>query len=612
MIIRRAQDYLVIARREYRAVAISLGLLIPETLALLASMKSRLGIRGLAVASLFSVLISAGFAQVAAEPTLRLPDLKVTDSADLPPPESWRYAQVAGFDVISNASDRSTRKLLADFATFTQAMRLVWPAPAKPLASTTLVLCGKGGKFDEFTPAGATRDEAIVPSLFLRNREQAAIVVDVETDTVTVDATKTVIDTGGVVDYAIDHYSQLYREYIHYLLSQSQVRPPVWLEEGLAQIIMDIEVTDEALYYGKINTNKGAASGGESPLSDGTDPTVSADSVVGEQPFNVVLQHRKLMPFPDFFAITADSPEARNPLGNNLWAKQAYAFVHFCMFGEDLRYKEALGTFVQRLAREPVSEPLFKECFKVSYADMQKQLRGYILRVKHKYQKYPLQKSDQFTAKSIELRDATPAEVGLIKGDAQRLAGRLDTAFTTYRIAYLRGAREAPLLAGLGLTESALNHTDRARELLENAAKAGTNRPSAYAELARLRLAAATSAPAGNGGKLSGEQMASVLGPLFEARKRTPPIPETYELIAAAWSRSAVAPTTENLAVLDEGIRAFPRNSPLLLSAAQLYHQAGAAPTAASIAKLGIRFSADPATRTQFEQLLASLPAAGK
>lgn len=57
--------------------------------------------------------------------TVRLPAFTVTDSPALPPPESWRYARVGLAVVLSNASDRATRNLLADFAKFTQATSLV-------------------------------------------------------------------------------------------------------------------------------------------------------------------------------------------------------------------------------------------------------------------------------------------------------------------------------------------------------------------------------------------------------------------------------------------------------------------------------------------------------
>jgi len=136
--------------------------------------------------------------------------------------------------------------------------------------------------------------------------------------------------------------------------------------------------------------------------------------------------------------------------------------VHFCLFGENLRYQPALSTFVSRLARRALSEALFQECFKTDYQGMNKQLRGYILYTRHKYQRYALQKDDKLTAKSIELREATPAEVALIKATPsgspatpRHRARRLPTG-------YLRGAREPALVAGMGVTESALNHADRA------------------------------------------------------------------------------------------------------------------------------------------------------
>lgn len=344
-------------------------------------------------------------------------------------------------------------------------------------------------------------------------------------------------------------------------------------------------------------------------MDEGTDPSANTDAVVGEQPFNIVLRHRKLIPLGQFFAVTADDPAAQNPLGKNFWAKQAYLFVHFCLFGENLRHKEALSTFVSRLAREPLTAALFQECFLTDYAGMTRELRGSILHTKHKYQRYPLQNDDQFTAKAVELRAATVAEVALIKGDALRLGGQHDTARAAYRSSDLRGDRDPALLAGMGVTEAALNHSDRARELLEPAVKGGARLPSAYVELARLRLAEATAKPATNG-KLGAAQLSAVLSPLFEARQLSPALPETDELIAAAWSQSAVVPTLDNLAVLDAGIRTFPRHSALLYTATQLYSQAGAPPIAASIAKLGLRYPADDLAKARFEQLLASLPPA--
>ena len=54
-------------------------------------------------------------AVAAAGPVVELPKFVVTDSRELPPPESWRYATMPGFEILSNASDKATQRLLRDF-----------------------------------------------------------------------------------------------------------------------------------------------------------------------------------------------------------------------------------------------------------------------------------------------------------------------------------------------------------------------------------------------------------------------------------------------------------------------------------------------------------------
>ena len=63
-----------------------------------------------------------------ADPIVELPKFVVTDSRELPPPESWRYATIPGFEILTNASDRATQRLLRDFGMFRQALGHVWPS----------------------------------------------------------------------------------------------------------------------------------------------------------------------------------------------------------------------------------------------------------------------------------------------------------------------------------------------------------------------------------------------------------------------------------------------------------------------------------------------------
>ena len=51
-------------------------------------------------------------------------------------------------------------------------------------------------------------------------------------------------------------------------------------------------------------------------------------------------------------------------------------------------------------------------------------------------------------------------------------------------------------------------------------------------------------------------------------RAQSPPLREMYDLAAVAWSNSDVALTRRELALLDEGLRFFPRDSDLHYKAA--------------------------------------------
>jgi len=542
--------------------------------------------------------------------TVELPDFTVTDSRVLPEAPPWHYGKIGRFEVLSSTTGSRTRKLLADFQKFQQALTLLWPAPPKALASTSLVLCAREGEFASLLPPRTDTAQDVMPSRLLRDAESLTIAVNLAAERIQIDdPTALAVNGATSVELDLDHAKLLYREYIFSLLDQTASRPPAWMAEGLAQIVMDAEVTDHWLNYGKIDTFKGGATGGEAVGSDESDPSASGAAVVGEQPFNVVLRHRKLMPLAQFFTITADAPEARAPLGNNLWAKQAYLFVHFCLFGENLRYRDAIAQFVGRLAREPLSEALFRDCFKVGFGQMEEELHAYIRHVRHKYQTYDIKPEDRLNPKDIVLADASPAQIGVILGDAQRLAGNFDRAAATYREAYQRGSRAPALLAGLAATEAQAGRADRAAKFLEAACATRVDRPSTYAALARQRLTAALAHPAANG-KLDAAQMTAVLGPVFEARQHPPLIPETYHVAADAWAASAAAPKVANLAVLDEGLKAFPRDSALVLKGARLYAGIGVNDIATSIARMGLRFSADPDARRSFEQLLAQLPAA--
>lgn len=576
---------------------------------------------------------------------VELPPFIVAGKIELPKPESWLYAWIDGFEVLSNAPQRETNRLLKDFQRFRQALQIVRPEAKPPDVPATLILCGREGAYGQFLPENDQKSEAIL-SLLLHDRERTAIVANLERAVLQVDDVSVARLSGqsGRMPGDDSHYEgleveshrQLYRQYARLLLTQGEGQLPPWLLEGVTQIIMDMDFHDRSIRFGWLDATKGA------PVSPMLDPyreldvsaaptadaggagTMSAgnmiealsgsfkvsgepDGLVGDRPFPLVLARAQLLPLDHFFAVSAASPSARNPLGNSLWAKQAYAFVHMCQFRADAKFKQPFETFVRRLATEPQSEALFQECFGLSYGEMLKELYAYIRHPRHVFRDIKLTEEGRLIAPEVTFRDATQGEIARIKGDAQRLAGRRAEALFTYRVGYARGERDPALLAALGVTELQDGQADRARKFLETAAKLDTDRPSAWTALARLRLDEARAHPAEEG-KLSAAQMAAVLASLLKARALKTVLPETYALMAEAWTLSAVPPTPANVHVIGEGVKKFPFDSTLALQTAQLYVRAGDVRDAAEVARMGLRLAADDATRARFNEFLAGLP----
>jgi hypothetical protein len=563
-------------------------------------------------------------------PVIELPKFVVTDNRELPPPESWRYGTIPGFEILSNAAEKPTQRLINDFEKFRLGLSYVWPMPNRPTQPVSLIICGRGAKFDAFVPKEKDAGpEMARVSLFLKQGDKTAIVLDFQSKVLNLLATETDDPASGTdtSQLSVDHEKQLNREYLRYLLSQAEPRLPAWFEEGLTQIIMRMTVEPDLIEFGRLeDPNLVSAQAAQiaelNALATASDPDspLLGGAPAEDRDFNAALRRRPLMSFPKFLAVGHDDPIAVNPLGNNIWAKQAYAFVHMCLFGRGGRYKKGFSQFLLRSTREPVTEAMFKECFRIpkgkgfeemSFRDMLIELRGYCEMSDYKLQGFKPAKGEKIPMPAmITLRDATQSEVGRIKGEALILAGNKERARNELIAPYIRGERDPNLLASLGLFDRANGEDARARKLLEGAAAGKTTRPEAYIELARYRYADALAKPDGAGGKFSDAQVAGIIDLLLAARRQSPPIVTEYEMMADTWLRRNAKVKPEEIGTLVDGIRMFPGRMKLAFQIGTLAFDAGLNDLAHAMADHGLKYSPDAQTKSRFEQLKAALPPA--
>jgi hypothetical protein len=506
-------------------------------------------------------------------PVVELPKFEVTDTRILPPPEKWRYAEIPGFEILSSISERETRRFVNDFLLLQEAMNVIMPGlRASPVAvPTSLILTGRGDRFQQFVPVRRGEDRYRTNSLFFHETERGVIVVDFELPELRLDDNTTIES---------DPYRSFYREYFRYIIRRNLgQRPPPWFEEGLVQLFASIDFQKKWISFAMIGDGFGGERTGD---------------------FNRLLARRSLLPLNELFA---NPPRRRG----SLWNAQAYAFVHMCLYGRGQRYQRGFVQFLQRLEHEPASEELFKECFKMDYKKMALELRGYIDFTDYKFIQFSAKKGQALPdPPAFQVRDAPDAVVGRIKGEALRLAGHGQDAHNALIAPYVRGERDPRLLAALGLDEVRGGHDERALKFLQAAANARVDRARAYLELGRLRLKLARAA-AGPEGRLDATQLNVVLTPLFTARGLPPPLAEVYTLIADAWLSAAVAPHPDHFSVLLEGIRLFPRDLPLLARATRLAAERDLLPEARALAERGVNLATNEADREPFRAIATSL-----
>jgi hypothetical protein len=536
--------------------------------------------------------ISGVLHSAAADPTapttdnvVELPKLTITDERDLPPRESWRYTAVPGFEILSNASDSSTKHFAREFYQLQEAIKIVWPAVLNvnsATAPTTLLLCEKGKIFDELAASTHEQYSGNVNSMFLRTPEHTILVINFgETLNPTDFEAQTEIEDTGYsskkppVEY--NPVREAYRQYFRALLRKASARPvPPWLEEGLVQMLASMNFSSDHLVFGRVGERS--------------------------DDFNFQLNETRFIPLEKMFAseLPAEAKEDAS-----LWGAQCHAFVHWGLYGMKSKNRAAFTKFAALACQKPVTPELFHECFGNSYKQMQTNLRSYVRSTTHGYFEKDADKNAQVLPKppEVSVREATQAEIGRLKGEAFAIVGNEEAAKREFTAPYFRKEHDAALLAVLGLQEYRLGNTPRAKKFLEAAAQQQAVRPTAYITLARIQYSEALAQPGADKG-LTMQQVASVLRPLFTARSQPPALPETYELIADTWAHSATSPKADHLAVLDEGIRTFPRNSRLICQTGELYARIGDLPTALVLADLGLKLpNSDANVRARLEQL---------
>ena len=290
----------------------------------------------------------------------------------------WKRVRSEHFVAVGNTGEGQLRTAVVELERFRAALVTALPA-ARILSSapTVLVLFKNDGDMSLFKPrdaSGAIRRN--VAGYYLTSPEGNRMV-------------------SAVYPSRDDTYQVIFHEYAHDILHRSGRGLPLWVEEGLAD------------FYGTFRTD-GPSSGilGSVPLWRG----------------ETLRTARISLSFDEMFTDEGAANVVRSPLGAQTFYAEAWALTHFLTVGPRTGQ---LTEYLQALDRRLPPRDAFRAAFRVSFEDLQGELRRYLeqRRLPGRHITF-----SQLPAVADAVEPMAEADVLQIQGDLLLRHGALDDA----------------------------------------------------------------------------------------------------------------------------------------------------------------------------------------
>lgn len=534
------------------------------------------------------------------KPVVRLPPYTVEGE-----PISWRYARAGNIEVLSSCTDDVTNRVIQQIHRLHEALEQIVPPEFIFQSDQPIVYV-----------LHSDRDHASLPPELmekLRQQEKKESAANTLIWNIGIMRSYIFWDVDSRAIYFILNEGafmvgrlSIRGDYLHQMMERRSPSLPAWYIQGMVELYSTITLDPYgARAFAMEIKNRHRIPGGVAKFK----PFVWLSE---EETQSMRKGHEPgLVPLADL--ITGSAPTAAD-LSRRNWRAQGALFVRWAL--DDVKNgREALWDLLRRSDDHALTETDFKECFGLSFAEADEKLRRYLPKaVKREFELKP-DKFDELPA--YVLRSATDLDTAWTKGDLDRLKiNYVRRYFPELTDRYIEQARrilkqgygmggdhDARLLGLLGLCECDVGDDVAAQPLLEAAVNGGAERPRVYYELARIRFEAAMQAT--KGGHITEAEADSVLRLLVMACAHHPPLPSVYELMAETCA--AVGVNRQELILLREGLKQFPRRTGLIKSVARVHAQLGLRAEAQAVLQRGIAMAEDPAARQELTKLQLKL-----
>lgn len=365
-----------------------------------------------------------------------------SSALDLLAEDRWIEVKSAHFAVLSNAGQSSARTLAWQLEQIRSALATLWPwARLDPTRPLTVL---------------AVRDETSMKALVPEFWEKRGGVRPASVWMSGPDQYYLAIRTDQVVEetLTVNPYITAYFAYVSMILRQSVERElPLWVERGLAEVLSNTIVRNDDVLIG---------------------PPITSHV---EQ-----LRAGIRWPVPALLKVAASTPEFRTDDGMRRFDAEAWAFVHFLMFGDEGARAGKLDQFARLVAGGTDPDAAFRESLGPAQ-DYQLLLSTYINRPVFSYRRLNVDVSVK--RESFPVRPVTAPEWASTRALFHAATNRPTEA----RAAIAEARRAGPSPESFTAEGLLLDHENKRGEAVAaytQAVEAGSKNPYAHYRLAML------------------------------------------------------------------------------------------------------------------------------
>jgi tetratricopeptide (TPR) repeat protein len=352
-------------------------------------------------------------------------------------PENWLEVRSQHFTVVTNANEKTGRRIADQFERMRSAFHVAFPHMSIDTGSPTIVLAIKDEKdFRALEPqAYLAKGQLKLGGLFLRTPDKNYVLMRV--------------DAEGEHPYAV-----VYHEYTHFLLSKAAEWLPLWLNEGLAEFYENTDIHEKDVALGQ----------------------ASQENILW-------LRQNRLLPLAALFTVDTSSPYYHEENKGSIFYAESWALTHYLEVKDYQQKTQRLTDYVELLAQKVDPVTAATRAFG-DLKQLQSNLEGYIRQGSFNY--FKLSTATDVDDTAFKEQALTETQADAVRADFLAYNGRAADA----RLLLNRVLQEDPQNVSahetMGLLEFHAGHLEEARKWCEQAVKLDSQNYLAHYYLAAI------------------------------------------------------------------------------------------------------------------------------